>query len=90
MNDAALMQVSYGIDNWTDDIFGFFLRVNLFFHDFLVKLSPTEILEYEVDIFLVGIEVVELNDVRMLDVFHNVDFSFKQYFLLFVHFLSSC
>jgi hypothetical protein len=90
MYDAALMQISYGINNWTDNIFGLFFGVDLFFHDFLVKLSPAEILEYEVDIFLVGIEVVELNDVRMLDVFHNVDFSFKQYFLLLVHFLSSC
>ena len=90
MYNATLMQISDGIDNWTDDIFGLFFCVDLFFHDFLVKLSPAEILEYKVDVFLIRIEVVELNDVRMLDVFHDMDFSFKQYFLLLVHFLSLC
>ena len=77
MNNATLMKIPNGINDGTDDIPGFFLRVDLLLHDFLVQLAARKIFQNQVDVFLVPIIVVELDDIRMLNVFHYVDLSFQ-------------
>jgi hypothetical protein len=77
MNNATLMKISDGINDGTDDIPGFFLRVDLLLHDFLVQLAARKIFQNQVDVFLVPIIIIELDDIRMLNVFHYVDFSFQ-------------
>lgn len=88
MYDSTLMQISNCINYWTDNIFCFFFCVNLFFNDLLIKLSTSQIFKNKVNILFIRIKIIELNNVRMLNIFHDINFPLKKNFLLFIHFLS--
>jgi len=88
MDNSTFMQVSDSIDYRADNVLCFFFCVYFLLHDFFIQLTTSKILKNEVNIFLVGIEIVELYDVRMLDIFHYVDFSFEQNLLLLIYLLS--
>ena len=87
MNDTTLMEVPDGVNNRTNDVPGFFLSVNFFLHDFLVQLPSCQIFENQVNVFFVCVKVVELHNIRVTYVFHNVNFSLKQNLFFLVHFL---
>ncbi len=87
MHDAALMKIPYRIDNWADDIPGLFLSVDFLFKNFFIELASREVFEHKVDIFFVRVEVIKLNNIGMADVFHDINLSFEQNLLLFVHLL---
>ena len=88
MNDSTLMKIPDGIDDGTDDISGFLLCVNFLFHDLLIQFTSGQIFQNQVNILFVSVEVVELYNVRMADVFHDVNFSLQQNLFLLVHLLS--
>lgn len=85
---TTLVEIADGINDGTDDIPGFFLSIDLFFEYFLIEFPACEVFEDKVDIFFIWVEVVELDDVGVADIFHDVDLSFEEDLLLFVHFLS--
>lgn len=82
------MQIPYRVNDGTDNVSGLLLSVNLFLNDFLIKLSTGQVLQNQVNVLFVWVEVIELDDVGVLDVLHDVDLAFEQNLLLFVHFLS--
>ncbi len=88
MHNTTLMQVPDGIDNWADNIPGLLLRIHLLLNDLLIQLTPCEILQHEVDIFLISIKVIKLDNVGMLDVLHDINFPIEQDLFLLVHLLS--
>mgnify|MGYP006912545474 FL=1 len=88
VHNTALMQIPYRVNDGTDNVSGLLLSVNLFLNDFLIKLSAGQVLQNQVNVLFVWVEVIELDDVGVLDVLHDVDLAFEQNLLLFVHFLS--
>lgn len=77
MDDPALVQVANGVDDGTDHVSGFFLSVDHFLCDFVVELPAREVLQHQVDVLLIGEVVVELDDVRVLNILHDVYLALK-------------
>lgn len=81
------MQISNGIHNGTHDSPGLLLRVNFFLTDLLIQLSSRQIFKHQIDIFFLEEAVVKLHYIGMADMLHDVNLSFQQNLLLFVHLL---
>jgi hypothetical protein len=81
------MEVPNSVNDWTYDVSGFLLSVNFLLHNFLIQLTPCQIFQNQVNVLFVSVEVIELHNVWMADVFHDVNFPLKQNLLFFVHFL---
>ena len=77
MDDSAFMQVPNRINDGADDVSGFFLSVDLFLDYFFIEFSACEVLQDKVDILFVCIEVIELDNIGVADIFHDVDLSFE-------------
>ena len=88
MNDTTLMEIPDGINDRADDISGLLLSIDLLFHNFLIQLSACQILQNKVDILFICIEIIELNNIRMADIFHDIDFPLEQNLLFLIHLLS--
>ncbi len=54
----------------------------------IIKLSSGEVLKDEVDVLFIRIAAIEVNDIGMIYLFHNVHLFFKRNLFLLVHFLS--
>ena len=87
MHYPAFVQVAQRINNRTDDLPGLVLGVDDFLRDLVVEFTAREILQDKVDMLLVLKTIIELNDVGVGDVLHDVDFPLQQYLFLLVHLL---
>lgn len=87
MDDAALMKVADGVDDGADDLPGLIFSVDLLFCDLIVEFPSREVLQNEVDIFGITVVVIELYDVGVLNIFHDVDLAFQLDLFLLVHLL---
>ena len=87
MHNSTLMEVPNCINNRTDNIPGLLLSINFLLHDFLIQLTPCQIFQNQINVLFVSVKVIKLYNIRVADVFHDVDFTLKENLLFFVHFL---
>ena len=66
------MTISNSVDYWTDDICSFRLIEELLVHQSEEDLSPTEVLLYNVDTFLVFIHLFQVDNVRVINLRVNM------------------
>lgn len=87
MNYPTLMQITYRIDNGTNNSLGLLLSIYLLFTNFLIQLTSRKVLKNKINTLLLNVTVVKLYDIGMTYILHDIDLSLKQDFLLFIHLL---
>ena len=81
------MEITHSIDDGQEGLFGLVFCVDFFFHDMFVQFSSLQVFQDQVDVFSIAIDCVEIDDIGVLDMPHDMDLFFKGYRLFFIHFL---
>lgn len=77
MDDSTLVEIANGVDDGTDDVSGLFLSVYNFLSNLIIQLSTWEVLQHQVDVLLIDKVIVELDDVWVLYILHDVYLSLE-------------
>lgn len=74
MDDPTFMQIADGINNRTNYLPCLVFSIDLLITDFLIEFPSREILEYEIDMFGLDIVIIELDNIGMIDILHDMYF----------------
>lgn len=82
------MQIPNRINDGQESLLGLLLRIVFLFQYMIVEFASLEKFQDHINILTILIDGIEIDDIRMMDLLHDMDLFFEGDCFLFVHFLS--